>query len=253
MLAKWKADCTVAASGPEALKLISETTSAGRPYALILLDAHMPGMDGFSVAQAIKSIPAYTGVPIMMLSSADLNTDAAYCRHLGIESYLVKPICETELRDAVLKAIAGRTKSSVAPATTGAVVLLPALRKRILLAEDNPVNQKVALRLIEKQGHSVETAGTGAEAVAKSAADDFDLILMDVQMPEMDGLEATRAIRERERITGKHIPIFALTAHAMAGDRDLCLAAGMDGYLSKPISAQELIHSIEAVSSLSAA
>ncbi len=249
MLGKWQMDCTVAESGSHALNLIRSTLKTGFSYSLILLDAHMPGIDGFSVAQSIKDTPEYTGVPIMMLSSADLNTDAAYCRQLGIQTYLVKPICESELREAVLNAIADSRRARQ-PVTNDDFTLLPVTRGlRILLAEDNPVNQRLALRLLEKQGHSLELAQTGLEAVRKSATEDFDVVLMDVQMPEMDGLQATAAIRERERTSGKHVPILAVTAHAMAGDRARSLAVGMDGYLSKPIRNQELFDALVSIRS----
>jgi signal transduction histidine kinase/DNA-binding response OmpR family regulator len=239
MLAKWGVDSTVAEGGPTALDLMRVGTERGQPYSLILLDAHMPGMDGFAVAQRIKENPVYAGIPIMMLSSADLNTDTAHCRLLGIETYLVKPIGKRELQQAILKAIGGnkvlrgeRIKDDK---------FLPPSPRRILLAEDNPVNQRLALRLLEKQGHSIALACTGLEAVEKSAAKKFDVILMDVQMPGMDGIEATRLIRTREQNTGEHVPIIALTAHAMSGDSDRCLDAGMDGYLSKPISMDQLV------------
>ena len=247
MLAKWRVDCTLAENGTEALRLIRSSVQAGQPFALILLDAQMPGMDGFSVVHSIKGIEEYTGVPIMMLSSSDLNTDAAYCRRLGIDTYLVKPVCESELRLAVLSALAGRKTNGLPPVKMDTALPQSAAGKRILLAEDNPVNQRLASRLLQKQGHSVEIASTGLEAVKKSAAQNFDVILMDVQMPEMDGLQATEAIRERERSTGKHIPILAVTAHAMTGDRERCLASGMDGYLSKPIRAQDVFDALSSI------
>ncbi|HLH01843.1 MAG TPA: response regulator [Bryobacteraceae bacterium] len=246
MLGKWKLECEVSASGPEALERIADAISAGNPYALIVLDAHMPAMDGFSVAKSIKDIPECSGVPIMMLSSADLNTDAAYCRQLGIRTYLVKPISESQLHEAVLTALAQAPKTFLRSRPQKR--LLSALPpRRILLAEDNLVNQRLATRLLEKQGHTVTVANTGREAVEKAASADFDVILMDVQMPEMDGLTATGLIRERERVTGQRVPIIAVTAHAMASDRSRCLSAGMDGYLSKPIREQEILDALEAL------
>ncbi len=244
---KWKVGCDVVESGAGALNLLHSAMEAGRPYGLILLDRHMPGLDGFAVARAIKSIPEQTGVPIMMLSSADLTADAAHCRDIGIQSYLVKPIGESQLREAVLSALAGGRDIKLDTGERDLGLLRPRNGKRILLAEDNPVNQRLALRILEKQGHSIEVALTGQEALERSAAQDFDVILMDVQMPDMDGLEATAAIRRRERGTGKHVPVIAVTAHAMTGDRERCLAAGMDGYLSKPIRAQEVIDALSAV------
>ncbi|HEY7212578.1 MAG TPA: response regulator [Bryobacteraceae bacterium] len=252
LLLKWKMACDVAESGSDALNMVRSTMEAGYPYDLILLDAHMPAMDGFSVANSIKSIPEYSGVAIMMLSSADLNTDAAYCRRLGIQTYLVKPISESQLREAVLSTIA-QNHVNVFPVRKKVTLLPASVRKRILLAEDNAVNQRLALRLLEKHGHSVELACTGLEAVEKSTLEDFDVILMDVQMPEMDGLNASAMIRGRERHTGKHVPIIAVTAHALESDRGRCLAAGMDGYLAKPIREHEILEALNSLESLRAA
>ena len=245
MLSKWKVECILAEDGPTALQLIGSATDASGQYDLILLDAHMPGMDGFSVAHSIKDRPEFSGIPIMMLSSADLNSDAANCRRLGIETYLVKPICEGELREAVLRALASGTMLKGSAENKRSRFHSAAATRRILLVEDNRVNQVLALRLLEKQGHSVVVAGNGLEAIEKCSADDFDVILMDIQMPEMDGLQASARIRDRERVSGKHIPILAMTALAMAGDRERCLAAGMDGYLTKPIRTQELSDALD--------
>ena len=246
-LKKWDVDATLAEAGPAALTMLASAANSGRPYSLLLLDAHMPGMDGFTVAQRIQENPRYTGTTVMMLSSSDLNADAAYCGRLGIRRYLVKPVSQTELREAVLGAISefGAPRE---PQRSEETTKTPApVGQRILVVEDNPVNQMLALRLLEKQGHAVTIAGTGLEAVARAAAGGFDVILMDVQMPGMDGLQATVAIREAEAGSGVHVPILAMTAHAMSGDRDRCLAAGMDGYLSKPICPRTLFETLDSL------
>jgi CheY-like chemotaxis protein/HPt (histidine-containing phosphotransfer) domain-containing protein len=190
-----------------------------------------------------------------MLSSAAQAGDAARCRSLGIASYLTKPVKQSDLLDAIMDALSkdegGRMKDE-APAPDrihpSSFILHPSQRPlRILLAEDNPVNQKLAVRLLEKLGHQVTVAGTGRAALDALEQEPFDLALMDVQMPEMGGFEATAALREREQATGAHLPVIAMTAHAMKGDRERCLAAGMDGYVPKPIQSADLVAAIEAV------
>ena len=185
------------------------------------------------------------GTTIMMLTSAGQRGDAARCRELGLEGYLTKPVSQSELLDAVLR-VAGSKRPEAKPA----LVTRHSLREegrslRILLAEDNAVNQLLTSRVLEKHGHNVVTAGSGRAALEQLEKTSFDLILMDIQMPEMDGFEATAAIRKEEESTGKHLPIIAMTAHAMEGDRERCLAAGMDGYIAKPVEATALIDAIE--------
>jgi two-component system, sensor histidine kinase and response regulator len=248
-LTKWGACCDCAEDGMAALERIQSAGEKNRPYSLILLDAHMPVMDGFSVAQHLKNDRRHAGIPIMMLSSADLNSSAAQCRELGIQTYLVKPVCENDLRQAVSAVLAGRKQGRQPAQRKGELVETASCSLRILVAEDNLINQKLTLRLLQKQGHSTDLARNGAEAVEKSATEPFDAILMDVQMPEMDGLEATRRIRQREQTAGHRTPIFALTAHAMTGDKERCLQAGMDGYLTKPIRLQDLAQTLKALSS----
>ena len=247
VLRRWQIEAVSAPDGPAALQLMAAEADAGRSYSVVLLDAHMPGMDGFSVARRIRKDLEYASAPIMMLSSADLNAEAARCRSLGIGAYLVKPISLGELRQALLSAIAQEVLPPLLVLNKHIAAAANPVRRRILLVEDNAVNRTLALRLLEKQAHSVDVACNGLEAVEKSAAEDFDVLLMDVQMPEMDGLQATAAIRERERATGKHVSIIAMTAHAMAEDRDRCLAAGMDAYLSKPIRSEELFRAIASI------
>jgi two-component system sensor histidine kinase/response regulator len=229
------------------LTMLASAVNSGRPYSLLLLDAHMPGMDGFTVAQQIQENPRYTGTTVMMLSSSDLNADAAYCGRLGIRRYLVKPVSQSELREAVLGAISEYLLPQASGHSRETTRTRASAGQRILVVEDNAVNQMLALRLLEKQGHAVTIAGTGLEAIERAAAGGFDVILMDVQMPGMDGLQATVAIREAEAGSGVHVPILAMTAHAMSGDRDRCLAAGMDGYLSKPICPRMLFETLDSI------
>jgi CheY-like chemotaxis protein len=179
----------------------------------------------------------------MMLSSADLSDDAQRCRELGIDLYLVKPVRQAELAEAILRVLRRSPSVEAAPRAQARAESRRALT--ILLAEDNPVNQRLAVRLLEKRGHKVTVVSSGRAAVEQHAAARYDVILMDVQMPEMDGLDATGVIREREHGTGCRTPIIALTAHALAGDRERCLSAGMDDYLSKPIQAAQLYEKIE--------
>jgi two-component system sensor histidine kinase/response regulator len=178
-----------------------------------------------------------------MLTSSESRGDAARCKGLGVSAYLLKPIRLSELREAIARVVGAREQHSAIPLVTLGSVKDPQAAcetLRILLAEDNLVNQRLMTRLLEKRGHRVVVAANGREALAALEKDNYDLLLMDIQMPEMNGMEATARIREKEKITGGHQPIVALTAHAMKGDQELCLAAGMDGYLAKPIRAQEL-------------
>jgi len=230
-------------SGRQALARLAQARAQGEPFALVLLDAHMPEMDGFTVATHMQQDPALAGTTILMLSSADLAGDAARCREVGIARHLMKPITQAELWEAILMAL-----GSTAPAAPPAVPLPVEQRHqqplRILLAEDNHINQRVAVYMLEKQGHTVVVVGDGQAALAALAQAPFDLVLMDIQMPVLDGLAATAAIRTQEQMQGTHMPIIAMTAHAMRGDRERCLAAGMDGYVTKPLKAADLAAAI---------
>lgn len=244
-LSNWGMVPTLAESGQEALVTLQQAANIGEPFSLVLLDAHMPHLDGFSVAESIKQSPSLAHATIMMLTSGGHSKDAARCRELGIASYLTKPIKQSDLLNAIMAVL-----PSTATPTRLSPLPIPALTRssralHILLVEDNPVNQRLAVRLLEKRGHSVVVANNGKEALVELAKAPFALVLMDVQMPEMDGFAATKAIRQQEESTGAHIPIVALTAHAMRGDRDRCLAAGMDAYLSKPLQAQQMFEVIE--------
>jgi len=196
----------------------------------------MPGTNGFMLVEQARQEVDLRQTAIMMLTSAGQRGEGAWCRELGIAAYLIKPVSQSELLDAILRVLATKAQS----ADDSRLVTRHSLREarrslRVLLAEDNAVNQKLASRLLEKQGHTVVVTSNGREAVEALGRQGFDLVMMDVQMPEMDGFEATAAIRRRENGTGVHVPIIAMTAHAMAGDRERCLAAGMDAYVSKPI------------------
>jgi signal transduction histidine kinase/DNA-binding response OmpR family regulator len=235
-LVHWGMKPVLAGGGPEALDILRRHVRSGEPFALLLLDAHMPDMDGFTLAARIQEDPTLAGPRIMMLSSMDVASIRPELRETG--HYVVKPVTRPNLLSAILRVL-GEEPRRLVPAR-GALRAATGRPLRILLAEDNVVNQKVAARLLEKLGHSVAISSNGAEALAAITRDAFDLILMDVQMPVMDGYDATLAIRAAERGTPRHVPIVALTAHAMKGDREICLKAGMDDYLGKPIRPQEL-------------
>ena len=211
---------------------------AGERFSLVLLDGMMPGMTGFAVAEEIRDHPLLSGGTVMMLSSAMTSGAAARCAELGVASHLTKPISQSELLEAILIAIG---VSGEEPPPLAATSDREASGLHILLAEDNPINRSVAAGILEKRGHSLVHAANGHEAVAAAVSEVFDLIFMDVQMPEMDGFEATRMIRESEKRSGRHAKIVAMTAYAMAGDRERCLAAGMDDYIAKPLQTPELI------------
>jgi signal transduction histidine kinase/ligand-binding sensor domain-containing protein/CheY-like chemotaxis protein len=257
MMTHWRMKPAAVRSGQEALIALNQAMQNGEPYPLILLDAQMPEVDGFELARQIRERPEFFGVTIMMLSSSNQREDAARCRQLGVDLYLVKPIAASTLLEAIRKVLAGTSVNSgqtAAPqreyAASGSRPTLSSFDRaslQVLLAEDNLVNQRLASRLLERQGHTVTVAVNGREALTKLAEHHFDLVLMDVQMPEMNGLEATATIRDREKTSGDHLSIIAMTAHAMAGDRERCLEAGMDGYVSKPIDPKEFFEEINRV------
>ncbi|HYB60991.1 MAG TPA: response regulator [Methylomirabilota bacterium] len=247
-LARWGMSVSTAASGDAALKLIAEARAAGEVIPLVLTDLHMPGMDGFALVERIRELQDGSKTSLMMLSSGGQRGDAARCRELGIAAYLTKPIRQDELRKAIQDVLDPRGSEADTTLITRHSIREesePLGRLRVLLAEDNPINQRLVMRMLEKRGHFVTLAENGREAVQALARQPFDLVLMDVQMPEMDGYEATAAIRANERGGTRRQPIFALTAHAMKGVEERCIAAGMDGYLTKPIDAKELDRVLE--------
>jgi light-regulated signal transduction histidine kinase (bacteriophytochrome)/CheY-like chemotaxis protein len=251
MALSWQMKPTLAERGMDALTLIERARSQGTPFSLILLDAQMPEMDGFAVAERMKQNAPPSTPPVIMLTSAGLRGDAARCRSLGIDAYLTKPIRRSDLFQAVRVVLGSRKRGSEnSPVVTAHSLRQDRGRLRILLVEDTAVNEILATRLLAKRGHEVTVARNGRAALEALEKQTPDLVLMDVQMPEMDGFEATAAIRSGERKTGKHIPIIAMTAHAMAGDKERCLEAGMDGYVSKPIRAHDLFSVIEQVLSI---
>jgi len=259
LLTRWHMQPTAVESGRAALEALGQAAAAGRPYALVLLDANMPGVDGFDVAREMARRPDLASVAIMMLTSSGEYGDTARCRELGVEACLVKPISQADLAAAIVRTLSQRAAAhgaanartvgkSVAPARPAdAPAVTP---RRVLLAEDNLVNQRLAVRLLNKRGHHVTVVTNGREAIAALERETFDLVLMDVQMPVMGGFEATALIRERDRERGSHTRIVAMTAHALKGDSERCLNAGMDGYLSKPIDRQKLFDAVEQADAL---
>ena len=243
VLGKYGVDVMVAESANRALAMMRDRADAGQPVTLLVTDANMPEMDGFWLAEQVKGDPKLAGAAIMMLTSAGQRGDAARCLELGISAYLTKPVSQSELREAIFMLL--DQKATESPA--GGLITHHAIHEKhaesslkILVAEDNLVNQKLAVRMLEKRGHKITVASNGLEALAALETGAFDLVLIDIQMPEMYVFEATAAIRDSERGTNKHQPIIAMTAHAMKGDEQRCLDAGMDGYLAKPIRGEEL-------------
>jgi len=246
MLLGWHMKPASRVGGVEALESLRQAQLEGSPFPLVLLDAQMPEMDGFMVADTIKKDESLSGTLIVMLTSAGVRGDAIRCRELGINAHLNKPIKRADLLDAIKLALRSGGPSDSKPTLITQHSLVEHRRRlRILLAEDNAVNQRLALRLLEKRGYTVVVVASGTAALEAHEQDAFDLVLMDVQMPELDGFAATARIREREKATRTHIPIIAMTAHAMVGDKERCLAAGMDGYVPKPLHPKELFAAIE--------
>jgi PAS domain S-box-containing protein len=246
-LRAWGMNVTSVDGGKSALEEMKRSEIAGSPFAIVLVDYMMPEMDGFELAKKIKADPSIANTTMTMLTSAGQRGDAARCLELGISAYLLKPINQKQL----LETMCGSLQKTAVTKTRPSLLTRHSIREskrslNILLAEDNLINQKLAVSLIQRMGHKVSVAQNGKQALEAIEREKFDIILMDVQMPEMDGLEATQAIRTKERLIGQQrIPIIAMTAYAMAGDRDRCLDAGMDGYVSKPINTQELFETIE--------
>jgi two-component system sensor histidine kinase/response regulator len=262
ILRRWHAKPTAVDGGSAALAELRRATTARRPYPLVLVDAMMPDMDGFMLVERMRHELGDEMPAIMMLTSADRQGDAGRCRELGMSSYLIKPVKASELHAAIVGVLGNRLPSGAAASGAAAEISgskamrtklpagTPPRALSILLAEDNVINQRVAVRVLQKAGHTVAVAMSGREAIAAIGAARYDVVLMDIQMPEMDGWEATRAIRAAEQTTGEHLPIVAMTAHAMKGDRERCLAAGMDDYVSKPIDTAELLRVIQEVAPL---
>ena len=247
MLSNWGMRPTAMADAPAALAELERAAQARQAYPLALLDVMMPEMDGFELATRIRQHRALAGLRLLILSSAGRPDDEARAQALGVARCLLKPVKQSDLLNAIMDAL----EMPVVPAVFwehGADTRPEHISPRhILVAEDGLVNQKVAVDLLTRRGHTVVVANNGKEALQALAKEPFDLILMDVQMPAMDGFEATAAIRAQERTTGGHIPIIAMTANAMTGDRERCLEAGMDGYIAKPIRSADLYASVEEI------
>ncbi len=244
MITAWRMQPTLAASAAEAMERLRAARHRGAGFPLVLTDANMPEVDGFSLAEQIRGEQTLGSTVIMMLTSGDRPGQLARCQQLGIAAYLIKPIKQSELLDAIVSAL-GLAVPVEPVAETAPVAALPPLR--VLLAEDSLVNQKLVIGLLERYGHKVIVAKDGREALATWESQPVDVILMDIQMPDMDGLEATATIRQREAQRGTRTPIIAMTAHAIKGDRERCLAAGMDEYLTKPIRSNQLLEAIATV------
>ena len=247
MLRLWEMHTEAVESGPAALLALREAQSGGRAFRLILLDCQMPDMDGFALAEIIHKDESLAGIKLMMLTSAGRAGDGARCRQAGISAYMSKPISQRELLEGVC-ALLQRTPEKKAEAlVTRHTLREQRKRRRVLVAEDNLVNQTLALRVLEKRGYEVTVAGDGQAALNELQKGSFDVVLMDVEMPVMDGLQATAAIREREKADGAHTPIIAMTAHALKGDAERFIAGGMDAYVSKPIRTGELFATMDRV------
>jgi CheY-like chemotaxis protein/HPt (histidine-containing phosphotransfer) domain-containing protein len=243
-LGRWGMRVATAKDAGEALEILARAGIRGSRFAAVISDLQMPDMDGFEFVENIRKSALFGRVPVLLLSSSAQQGERERCRRLEISAYLTKPIQPSELLDAILSALAVRVDEpnqtqGVSPQRYGRQAM------RVLLAEDNAVNRTLATRLLEKHGHTVVVVENGRQAMEALEREAIDLVLMDVQMPEMDGLEATAAIREKEKKTGSHVPIIALTAHAMKGDREKCLAAGTDDYLTKPIRTADLFAAID--------
>jgi len=244
LLTQWGMKPMAVDGGRAALLALESAKQAGRPFALVLLDGQMPELDGFDLALRLQEHPDWVGATIMMLTSADQLGDGARCRSLGISAYLVKPVRQSELLSKICNSLKSAPRND-AVATHRQAEPKIASDIRVLVAEDNPVNQTLVQRLLEKRGYSIVVVGDGRAALSALEQDEFDIVLMDVQMPDMDGFAATAVIREQERTSGRHTPIVAMTAHALKGDPERCLAEGMDAYISKPIRTDELFLTLE--------
>jgi signal transduction histidine kinase/DNA-binding response OmpR family regulator len=233
-----RAECV--ADGCTALAQLRSARATGQPYTLAILDYHMPGMDGLELAQAIKADPAFASVQLIILSSVSQRGQGATAQQAGIAAFLTKPVRQAHLYKCLTTVLGAAGRTGVAPMPHGQEAAQAQIHARVLVVEDNVVNQKVVVRLLEKLGCRIDVAANGHEAITMLAQIAYDLVLMDCQMPEMDGFAATAAIRQHEACSDQHIPIIAMTANALPGDRERCLEAGMDDYISKPVKPEAL-------------
>ena len=250
ILTSWGMKAKSAASGQMGLDEFDQALQTDAPYRLALVDVMMPGMDGFEVVRRLRQRPGAQSLPVIILSSANRPEDKAHAKELCVSRCMTKPVTQSHLFDAITSAL-GTARADERP-TDSLTAERPAgfVPQKILLAEDGAVNRKVAIGLLQKRGHEVTAVENGRLAVEALQKGDYDVILMDVQMPVLDGFAATTAIRQQEAGTGRHIPIIAITAHAMKGDKQRCLDAGMDDYVSKPFRPQELFAAVEGVASV---
>jgi CheY-like chemotaxis protein len=244
ILGSWGMRATLATSGSEALKILSGPDRDTEQFALIITDARMPRMDGFQLVERIRQLPSFKAATILMLSSIHSTEDVERSRELELSSYLIKPVRRSALLSAITESLAG---SSALREETVAAITKPARGKslKVLVAEDNAVNRKLASSILQRAGHNAILVTNGREAVDAMEREQFDVVLMDVQMPVMGGFEATRLIRERQAGSGRRTPIIAATAHAMKGDREACFEAGMDGFAPKPIQSAKLLEMLD--------
>lgn len=243
LLLNWGMSVCVVDSGEKALTAMDQARQDGNSFSLALLDVMMPNMDGFELAARIRQRPDQVETRILMLTSAGRSNTEKISQRLDVSRVLLKPVKQSDLQRAITDSLGVTTATDQSSRTDSSVAAEKA--RKVLLVEDNPVNLKVAMELLRKRGHSIEIARNGAEAVSATAKQEFDVVLMDVHMPVMDGLSATRIIRERERSEGHHVPIIALTAGATVEDRENSIAAGMNNFLSKPFRSEELFHAVE--------
>jgi two-component system sensor histidine kinase/response regulator len=244
----WAFVPVLAADGKAALAALDAARLAGTPFDLLLVDVHMPGIDGFTLLEVARARHQLEGIVVVMLTSDRQPGDLDRCRELQVAAHLIKPVRQAHLRQALAVAAGQRAETSAASAKPRAVaVAAEADRLRVLVAEDNVVNQKLARAMLARLGHDCVLASDGREAIAEWGAGGYDVIFMDVQMPDLDGFDATREIRRLEAGSGSRVPIVAMTAHAMPGDRERCLVAGMDDYVTKPISLTEIARVLSAI------
>ncbi len=245
MLSRWGMKTSSVDGAEAAIPAMETAAREACPFSIAIVDGQMPGIDGFTLLKQIQARPELAGTIIVMLTSIGRKGDAARCRELGIAAYLVKPARQNELLETLCRVLSKSPDAESPTLITRHILREERSRLQILLAEDNAVNQTLAVRLLEKRGYAVTVVGDGRAAVAALEKQSFDLVLMDVQMPEMDGFQATAAIRAKEQPGGRRQPIIAMTAHALKGDQERCIAAGMDGYVSKPIRTVDLFAAIE--------
>jgi CheY-like chemotaxis protein/HPt (histidine-containing phosphotransfer) domain-containing protein len=245
ILRHWHAKPVIAGNAAAAFAGMKKARARGEPFPVVLVDYMMPETDGLSLAAQIRQDPDLTATKVIMISSAGQASVASRCRELGLDGYLTKPVKQSELFDAIVAALGIRGEPVQPPAEAKPSSAGDSRKLRVLLAEDNAVNQRLVAKLMEKHGHKLVAVSNGVEALDMLERETFDVVLMDVQMPEMGGFEATARLREREKSTGQHVPVIAMTAHALKGDRERCLEAGMDDYVSKPLQAASLFEAID--------